>query len=93
MKGLLDNMFDFDHDGKLGFFERAAKRQFINNMMEDDKKKPESDAYQYSSGSADYDRTELEMSGLDPEELEFMDPEERRETLEDAGLDPDEYDF
>ena len=26
MKGLLDNMFDFDHDGKLGFFERAAKR-------------------------------------------------------------------
>ena len=69
MKGLLDNMFDFDHDGKLGFFERAAKRQFINNMMEDDKKKSES------------------------EELEFMDPEERRETLEDAGLDPDEYDF
>ncbi len=72
MKGLLDNIFDFDHDGKLGFFERAAKRQFINNMMEDDKKKSESDAYQYSSGSADYDRTELEMSGLDPEELEFM---------------------
>ena len=33
MKGLLDNMFDFDHDGKLGFFERASKRQFINNMM------------------------------------------------------------
>ena len=74
-------------------FERAAKRQFINNMMEDDKKKSESDAYQYSSVSAHYDRTELEMSGLDPEELEFMDPEERRETLEDAGLDPDEYDF
>ena len=62
-------------------------------MMEDNKKKSESDAYQYSSGSVDYDRTELEMSGLDPEELELMDPEERRETLEDAGLDPDEYDF
>lgn len=93
MKGLLDNMFDFDHDGKLGFFEKAAKRQFINNMMEDNKKKSEPETYQYSSGYTDYDRTELEMSGLDPEELEFMDPEERRETLEDAGLDPDEYDF
>lgn len=93
MKGLLDNMFDFDHDGKLGFFERAAKRQFINNMMEDNKKKSEPETYEYSRSYTDYDRTELEMSGLDPEELEFMDPEERRETLEDAGLDPDEYDF
>ena len=93
MKGLLDNMFDFDRDGKLGFFEKAAKRQFINNMMEDNKKKSEPETYQYSSGYTDYDRTELEMSGLDPEELEFMDSEERRETLEDAGLDPDEYDF
>ena len=39
------------------------------------------------------ERTELELSGLDPDELEFMDPDERREVLEDAGLDPDEYDF
>ena len=33
------------------------------------------------------------MSGLDPEELEFMDSDERREALEEAGLDPDDYDF
>ena len=38
-------------------------------------------------------KTELEMSGLDPEELEFMDSDERREALEEAGLDPDDYDF
>ena len=38
-------------------------------------------------------KTELELSGLDPNELEFMNAEERREALEDAGLDPDEYDF
>ena len=31
--------------------------------------------------------------GLDPDELEFMDADERREALEDAGLDPYEYDF
>ena len=36
---------------------------------------------------------ELELSGLDPDELEFMDVDERRKALEDAGLDPDEYDF
>lgn len=34
------------------------------------------------------------MRGIfDPDELEFMDPDERREVLEDAALDPDEYDF
>ena len=31
--------------------------------------------------------------GLDYDELEFMDPDERREVLEDTGLDPDEFDF
>ena len=39
------------------------------------------------------EKTELELSGLDPEELEFMDSWERRCALEEAGLDPDEYDF
>ena len=33
------------------------------------------------------------LSGLDVDELEYMDADERREVLEDAGLDPDEYDF
>ena len=32
-------------------------------------------------------------AGLDYAELEFMDPDERREALEDAGLDSDEFDF
>lgn len=43
--------------------------------------------------AGDEAKTELELSGLDPEALEFMDAEERRETLRNAGLDPDEYDF
>lgn len=37
--------------------------------------------------------TELELAGLDAEELSWMDENERREALEDAGLDPDDYDF
>ena len=36
---------------------------------------------------------ELEMAGLDRDELEFMDEDERREALEDAGLNPDDCDF
>ncbi len=39
------------------------------------------------------EKTELELSGLDPDELELMDSDERREALEEAGLDPDDYDF
>ena len=37
--------------------------------------------------------TELEEAGLDPEELEFMDDDERREILEVVGLDLDDFDF
>lgn len=38
-------------------------------------------------------KTELELSGLDPTELEFMDPEERKKLLIAFGLDPKKYDF
>lgn len=32
------------------------------------------------------------IAGLDADELELMDEDERRETIEDAGLVPDDYD-
>jgi hypothetical protein len=38
-------------------------------------------------------QTDFELSGLDADELELMDADERREALEDAGLDPEDYDF
>ena len=37
--------------------------------------------------------SDLELSGLDADELEFMAPDERREALEEPGLDPDDYDL
>lgn len=76
MKGLFGGLFDFNHDGNMSAFERAAEFSFLHEMMNEEG-----------------ERTELELSGLDPDELEFTDAEERREALEDAGLDPDEYDF
>lgn len=36
---------------------------------------------------------ELMMFGLDPDELECMSEDARREAIENAGLDPDDYDF
>jgi len=42
---------------------------------------------------AEEQMTELELSGLDAEKLEFMTADERRRVLEEAGLIPDEYDF
>ena len=47
----------------------------------------------FTSLMEEEEKTELEMLGLDPDELEFMDADERRAALEDAGLDPDDYDF
>ena len=78
MAGLFGNMFDLNHDGKLDAFERATEFDFLNNIME---------------GSDQEEHNELYEAGIDPEELEYMSGDERREVLEDAGLDPDDYDF
>lgn len=79
--GLFGDLFDFNKDGKLDAFEKAAEFTTFVSMM--DKLDAESDT----------EESELEMAGLAPEELEYMDEDERREAIEDAGLDPDEYDF
>lgn len=38
------------------------------------------------------DSAKLELAGIDPDELEDMDEDERNEALEDAGFDPDDFD-
>ena len=77
-----DKMFDFNRDGKLDSWERAVQFQFMDEMMKNDEKSIFDDK---SDIFAD--------AGLDYNEVEFMNPDERREALEDAGLDPDEFDF
>lgn len=79
MAGIFGNMFDFNRDEELNSLERATEFVFLNDMLCEEE--------------AEEQMTELELSGLDVEELEFMDADERREALEEAGLDPDEYDF
>ena len=92
MTGPMDRLFgnsafDLNRDGKID----AAEWAFINDTLFEDNNG-------ISSGSSfdddeDDDITdEIEMAGLDRDELEFMDADERREALEDAGLDPDDFD-
>lgn len=44
-------------------------------------------------GLDEYEISELEEAGIDIDEFELMDDEERREALIEAGLDPDDFDF
>ena len=56
MKGLFGDLFDFNHDGKMSAFERAAEMSFFHEMISEEK---------------EYEETELELSGLDPDEYDF----------------------
>ncbi len=78
MFGILDDLFDFNNNGKLDAMEEVAELATIAGIMD---------------SNHDTAQTELQLSGLDADELELMDEDERREAMEDAGLDPDEYDF
>lgn len=78
-KGIFGGMFDFNRDGQMGVFERAAEFQFLNHLMAEAEKEEAAEA--------------LEAEGLDFDDLEYMDEDERNEILEEAGLDPDDYDF
>lgn len=74
-----DASFDFDEDGELNSYEYAVMDDIVfgNHVSYD---------------SDDDTEDELSLSGLDADELRYMDEDERREALEDAGLDPDEFD-
>ena len=84
--GPYDSLFDRNHDGVLDFNERLDMDDYydrINGVG----------IYENTSSDEEDDlETELEEAGLDIDELEMMDEEERAQALEDAGLDPDEWD-
>lgn len=82
MFDLFGGLFDFNNDGHIDTFERGAEIAIVTSVLDDSQDFENED-----------EMTELELSGLDPEELEFMDEDERREVFEDAGLDPDGFDF
>lgn len=90
------DLFDFDGDGKTDAFEAEIELQMMASSREEAIRLTGDDTFYTGSDSLEEDEDELadelEMAGLDIDELEYMDEDERREALEDAGLDPDDYD-
>ena len=77
-KGIFSGLFDFNHDGKMNAFERAAEFQFLHDVVMAD----EADDALASAGldrdelswmDADDRREALEDAGLDPFDFDFDD--------------------
>ena len=99
-KGIFGGLFDFNHDGKMSSFEKAAELGFLHHIMESEKKDAATHTPSYGgsifSSTADEDHDDLSLdlmvAGLDEFELSLMDDDARRTALEGAGLDPDDFD-
>ena len=89
------DVFDFNGDGKVDGFETYVGLQMMAGSRQEAIALTGDDTFYTGSNDLranDELVDELEMAGLDVDELEYMDEDERREALEDAGLDPDDYD-
>ena len=92
-KGMaMKNWMDLNGDGKID----GAEMMFAGEMLCTSRE--EHEALFGNAGDFDDDtREDFEIdamaAGLDVDELELMDPDDRAEALEEAGLDPDDYDF
>ena len=100
-KGIFGGLFDFNRDGKMSSFERAAEIGFLHHIMESEKKDAATHTPSYGgsifSSTADEDHDDLSLdlmgAGLDEFELSLMDDDARRTALEGAGLDPDDFGY
>lgn len=89
------DVFDFNRDGKTDAFEAEVELQMMASSREEAIRLTGDDTFYTGSDTLEEEddlEDELEMAGLDIDELADMDEDERREALEDAGLDPDDYD-
>ena len=82
--GLFDgSLFDLNGDGKTDMLETFVGMQMIAGSRQESIDITGDDIFYLGT-----DETEkIEEDGLDYDELEMMDEDERREALEDAGLD------
>lgn len=89
------SIFDFNGDGRVDDFETTDDLQMMATSRQEAIDLTGDDTF-YMGNDDLYEEEdfedELEMAGLDIDELEDMDEDERREAFEDAGLDPDDYD-
>ena len=83
---------DFNNDGEVDSTEMFLGEEMLCSSREEHEALF-GDAGDFDDDGSDEEDDELEMAGLDRDELELMDEDERCEGLEDAGLDPDDFDF
>lgn len=90
-------LFDFNGDGKTDFMEWSIGMQMTAGSRQEAIDLTGDDTFYLGSDTLDEEEVEdfedeLSFYGLDRDELDLMDEDERREALEEAGLDPDDYD-
>lgn len=88
-------IFDFSGDGKVDGFETYVGLQMMTGSRQEAIALTGDDTFYTGSDDLEEDDElveELEMAGLDADELEYMDEDERREAIADAGLDADDND-
>ena len=86
--GLFDGfLFDLNGDGKTDMLETFVGMQMIAGSRQESIDITGDDIFYLGTDEIE----KLEEDGLDYDELEMMDEDERREALEDAGLDLDEF--
>ena len=87
----MKDWIDFNNDGEIDSMESV----FFNEMLCSSREEHEALFGDVGGFLEDVDKEDEDLlfAGLDRDELELMEPDERREAFEDAGLDPDDYDF
>lgn len=88
----MKNWMDLNGDGKID----GAEMMFAGEMLCTSREEHEAlfgDAGDFEDDAKDDFEIDAMAAGLDVDELELMDPDDRAEALEDAGLDPDDYDL
>lgn len=87
-------LFDFNGDGKIDAFEADAELQMMAGSRQEAIALTGDDTFYTGSDSLEEDEDELadelEMAGLDIDDLADMDEDERRDALEEAGVGPDD---
>lgn len=86
------NWMDLNGDGEIDGMEMMFAQEMICSSREEHEALF-GDAGDFEDDANDDFETDAMLAGLDADELEFMDSDERAEALEEAGLEADDYDF
>ena len=86
------NWMDLNGDGEIDGTEMMFAQEMICSSREEHEALF-GDAGDFEDDANDDFETDAMLAGLDADELEFMDSDERAQALEEAGLEADDYDF